>query len=149
MSLHFDVWICRLLVCSRCLGHQPSEVQLGRTPKFFAPFLRGPAPFIPSPRNPDRAMWWRSQQKWLRPWRDLFFLYSWHVGHLNVDFKCSYTLANNDSANDMTRSQRRTGTLWVLRDRKLRHKWNSEGWRPRHLEHTKGSWNNDVFNRDV
>ena len=86
-------------------------------------------------------------------------LYLYHVGYLNVDLKCSYTLnyiatlflspiylllgltgraiqckvllimswfakeanvADNKQrlANDMTQSQRRTGTLQVLRDRK-------------------------------
>jgi hypothetical protein len=30
--------------------------------------------------------------KWLRPLRDFFLLYLYHVGHFYVDFKCSYTL---------------------------------------------------------
>ena len=28
--------------------------------------------------------------KWLRPRRDFIFLYLYHVGHFNLDFKCSY-----------------------------------------------------------
>ena len=33
-----------------------------------------------------------TQQKWLPPLRDLFSLYLYHNGHVNVDFKCFYTL---------------------------------------------------------
>jgi hypothetical protein len=29
--------------------------------------------------------------KWMRPWRDLFSLYLYHVGPFIVDFKCPYT----------------------------------------------------------
>ena len=32
------------------------------------------------------------QQKWLRPYRDLFSLYLYHVGHFNEGFKRFYTL---------------------------------------------------------
>ena len=39
-----------------------------------------------------RVHWWLSQQKWLPPYRDLFSLYLYHVVHINVDLKWSYTL---------------------------------------------------------
>ena len=33
-------------------------------------------------------------QRWRQPWWDVFSLYLYHIGHLNVHFKCSYTLDN-------------------------------------------------------
>ena len=39
-------------------------------------------------------------------------------------------------ADFMTQSQRRTGTLWMRRDREWRQTCNSEGWRPRIQEQT-------------
>ena len=45
------------------------------------------APFLSSSLGilrVDREQWWRSQEKSLRPWRDLFYFYLYHVGHFNA-----------------------------------------------------------------
>ena len=88
--------------------------------------------------------------------------YLYHVGHFIVDLKCSYTLdyiatlfrsqmcalhglafsswftkeayvANNNNDYPMTRHHHKDQRERY--NRKLRHKWNSEDWCPRHLEH--------------
>jgi hypothetical protein len=64
----------------------------------------------------------------------------------NVELCCLFSgwfakeanVANNKQrlANFTQQSQRRTGTLWMLRDRKWGQTCNLEGWRPRNQEHT-------------
>ena len=82
------------MVCSRCLGHQHPELQVGNSTRFLAEFLGGTPPFGRPPRNsqsrPSSVM--TLSTKLIRPWRDLFSLHLYHVGHFNVELKCSYTL---------------------------------------------------------
>ena len=110
----------------------------------------------------EQEQWWCSLQMAVPLQRLLFFVYTWlhcyyiKVTNLYIAWSCcvckQYKLcclfsgwfakeanvANNKQplANFMTQSQRRTGTLWMLRDRKLRQTSNSEGWRPSIQEHT-------------
>ena len=130
-------------MCSRCLGHQPYDVQVEKSPSFLAAFLRGTPSFWSRPLGilrVYRAQWWRSQPKRLRPWRDLFSLYLYHVGPFNVDLKCSYTpdyiatlflwpmYALHGLA---VRAIQCKVAMSCFRDRTWRHKWNSEGWCPK------------------
>ena len=66
--------------------HQMQAFRVGKSPSFLVAFLWGTAPFCLhlSEFRVDRDQWWRSQQKWLRPWIDLFSLYLYHIGRFNV-----------------------------------------------------------------
>ena len=64
---------------------------MGKSHSFLAQFTEARPLVFDPPRNSE-FIDELSQQKWLPPYRDLFSLYLYHVVHINVDLKWSYTL---------------------------------------------------------
>ena len=79
-----------LMVCSRCLGLQPYELQVGKSPSFLAAFHRCMPPFGQNLESIQSSVR-QTKTKMAAPVKRFFSLYLYHVGHFNINFKCSHT----------------------------------------------------------
>ena len=55
--------VCSFMVCSRFCGHQPSELEPGKSPSFLVALLGGTPPFGQPPRNSEQRL--MPPSKWL------------------------------------------------------------------------------------
>ena len=83
-----------LMVCSRCLGHQPSELQVGNLPAFLQHFTEARPLLVSPPRNSESILSSvrQTKTKMAAPVKRFIFFVFVPLGHFNVDLKYSYTL---------------------------------------------------------